>query len=86
MGAAGGQWPAAQGERAGFRLPGPVRVDGYDQVRIRRGRGRDEVSFSVLDLGGVLEVSDPVLFLAALAQGFSKAKAWGCGLMLIRRA
>jgi CRISPR system Cascade subunit CasE len=40
----------------------------------------------VLDFEGVLEVTDPVRFLAALANGFGRARAFGCGLMLIRRA
>ena len=86
MSVAGHGWLAAQCERAGFRLVGPARADGYDQVRVRRGRGRSDACFSVLDLEGVLEVDDPALFLKALARGFGKAKAWGCGLMLIRRA
>jgi CRISPR system Cascade subunit CasE len=34
----------------------------------------------------VLEVVSPDVFLEALARGFGKAKAFGCGLMLIRRA
>jgi len=35
---------------------------------------------------GALEIADPAAFLARLAQGFGRAKAFGCGLMLIRRA
>ena len=89
---AGRAWLAGQGARSGFRLPldaagGPIlRVDGYDQVRVPRGRGQKPITFSVLDLEGVLEVVVPEVFLEALARGFGKAKAFGCGLMLIRRA
>lgn len=88
---AGRVWLAAQGERTGFSLANDdegdvrLRVDGYDQVRIERGRGRGAITFSVLDLEGVLEVREPDLFIAALRRGFGKAKAFGCGLMLIRR-
>ena len=90
--AAGRAWLADQGARNGFRLPlnaagEPVlRVDGYDQVRVTRGRGQKAIRFSVLDLEGMLEVVAPDSFLEALARGFGKAKAFGCGLMLIRRA
>jgi len=37
-------------------------------------------------VGWVLTVEDPPLFLVALAAGFGRARAFGCGLMLIRRA
>ena len=43
-------------------------------------------TFSVLDLEGVLEVIDPAMFLQHLSTGFGRAKAFGCGLMLIRQA
>jgi CRISPR system Cascade subunit CasE len=33
----------------------------------------------------VLEVTEPQAFVAAVLRGFGKAKAFGCGLMLIRR-
>jgi CRISPR system Cascade subunit CasE len=94
--AAGRAWLEAQGGRAGFRLidtpdatdgsGSRLRVDGYDQIRINRGRGQRPVRFSALDLEGVLEVEAPDRFLAALYGGFGKARAFGCGLMLIRRA
>jgi CRISPR system Cascade subunit CasE len=40
----------------------------------------------VLDLEGVLVVSDPARLCHCLAHGFGRAKAFGCGLMMIRRA
>ncbi|MCX7631284.1 MAG: type I-E CRISPR-associated protein Cas6/Cse3/CasE [Geminicoccaceae bacterium] len=84
-------WLEAQGERHGFALvrgPGGrplLGADGYEQRVVPRERARP-VTFSVLDLEGVLEVREPERFLAAVARGFGKARAWGCGLMLIRRA
>jgi CRISPR system Cascade subunit CasE len=89
---AGRAWLADQGARSGFRLPlhaaaeTILRVDGYDHVRVARGRGRKAITFSVLDLEGMLEVASPDSFLEALVRGFGKAKAFGCGLMLIRRS
>ncbi|MFC7557472.1 type I-E CRISPR-associated protein Cas6/Cse3/CasE [Pseudoroseomonas wenyumeiae] len=40
----------------------------------------------MLDLTGILVVRDVALFLPALAAGFGRARAFGYGLMLIRRA
>lgn len=89
----GQTWLANQGERAGFMLPADpttgrprLSVDGANWRVVPRGKGRSPMSFGVLDFEGELEVSDPDAFLATLPQGFGKAKAFGCGLMLIRRA
>ena len=83
----GRAWLEAQGTRHGFSLAGhaPLRVEGYDQLKLPRAGGR-AISVSVLEFEGVLSVTDPSGFLGALAQGFGHAKAFGCGLMLIRRA
>jgi CRISPR system Cascade subunit CasE len=79
-------WLTAQGERHGFRLPIPESVRAEDDWRrVKREKGQGFMQFSVVDLQGRLEVTDPVRFLAALSAGFGKAKAFGCGLMLIRR-
>lgn len=90
---AGRRWLTTQGQRHGFRLPDTdaIRVDGYDQVRLRRTptrRGKTrvpDIRISVFDFDGVLEVVEPETFLAGLYRGFGRAKAFGCGLMLIRR-
>jgi CRISPR system Cascade subunit CasE len=83
---AGSEWLAAQGERHGFALTedAVLHVDGYDQLRLARPDAR-AITVSVLEFEGILQLTDPVRFLAALAKGFGHAKAFGCGLMLIRR-
>jgi CRISPR system Cascade subunit CasE len=77
--------------------PYPI-ASNYDVVEIPRGKTdpgtgrwtlehkRRFARFGVLDFEGLIEVTDPSLFLPQLAEGFGKAKAFGCGLMLIRRA
>lgn len=76
-------WMVAQGERHGFK-PLETGVESYRVLDLARRRGR--ASLGILDLSGTIEVTDPATFLPALAQGFGRAKAWGNGLMLIRRA
>lgn len=83
---AGRAWLAAQGERHGFALAGEVGVDGYETIRLPRPGTRKPASFGVLDFEGALTIRDPAAFLAQLARGFGHARAFGCGLMLIRRA
>ncbi|MEA2080768.1 MAG: type I-E CRISPR-associated protein Cas6/Cse3/CasE [Pseudomonadota bacterium] len=48
--------------------------------------GGKEINFSTLDYSGLLTVTDPELFKAALFQGIGPAKAFGCGLLLVRPA
>jgi CRISPR system Cascade subunit CasE len=81
---AGRAWLARQGAAHGFAPLYDADVDGYDSLRIPRAGGKPAV-FGVLDISGVLEVHDPARFLARLALGFGRARAFGCGLMLIRR-
>ncbi len=82
---AGVAWLAGQGEKHGFLLPAPPRVDGYNKWKIPREKAA-KIEISTLDFEGILEVAEVDKFTAALASGFGHAKAFGCGLMLIRRA
>jgi CRISPR system Cascade subunit CasE len=81
---AGRAWLDRQGEAHGFVSLEPAAVDGYQRVQIPRA-GAQPARFGVLDISGVLEVRDPARFLAQVAQGFGRARSFGCGLMLIRR-
>lgn len=94
---AGRVWLEGQGARCGFglptapnpsdenALPDALRVDGYRVLRPPRPRKTGQMRVGVLDFDGVLKVTDPERFLAALAAGFGRAKAYGCGLMLVAR-
>ena len=86
IGESGRAWLRGQGERAGFRFdPGEVVAEAYDEAEIWR-RGSPPVRFHTIDFDGRLTVTDPAAFTTALATGFGSARAFGCGLMLIRRA
>ncbi|WP_227284941.1 type I-E CRISPR-associated protein Cas6/Cse3/CasE [Boseongicola sp. H5] len=80
-------WLAAQGARDGFSVEA-LEVQDYSVTALpgHLGRRRGQPQFGILDLSGTLGVTDPGVFLPALARGFGRAKAFGCGLMLIRRA
>ncbi|MFY9657171.1 MAG: type I-E CRISPR-associated protein Cas6/Cse3/CasE [Methylocystis sp.] len=94
--AAGRAWLERQAEACGFSIENAeaLNIDGYDQFEIDRRAGadrgrpgkKDAISVSVLAFDGFLHVQDPEVFLGALAKGFGRARAFGCGLMLIRRA
>jgi CRISPR system Cascade subunit CasE len=78
-------WLRRQGVAAGFEFNEQnVRVDGYQPLTIR-GDGNNALKLSVIELDGMLTVRDPNIFLGKLARGFGRGKAFGLGLMLIRR-
>jgi CRISPR system Cascade subunit CasE len=90
--AAGHAWLSARGAKNGFRL---LEVDAQSGAsvscvtgyRVMRLDDRNErMHIGILDYDGVLVVEDPSRFTDAIAQGFGRAKAFGCGLMLVRRA
>ena len=77
-------WLAAKGARGGFVL-GRIRVEDYSVRQFSRS-AKSPVTFGLLDLSGILSVKEPDTFLATLGAGLGRARAFGCGLMLIRRA
>lgn len=76
-------WMDKQGDRCGFKTE-HVLAQSYSTQRVPR-RGSSDARFGVLDLEGHIEVKDSKQLLASIAQGFGKAKAFGNGLMLIKR-
>lgn len=76
-------WLQAQGNKHGFAMLA-LALQGYRTMRLPR-RGPN-ATIGVFDTTGLVEVRDPEAFLEKLSGGFGRAKAFGCGLMLIRRA
>lgn len=72
-------------ERNGYLIERPdnLRISGYQWRTLNEKRRH--AGFSSLDYEGVLTVTDPERFVQTLNSGIGKARAFGCGLMLIRR-
>ena len=93
---AGLAWLERQGVAHGFALMAEPRIDGYETVRLprptaasvplRSRRHAPMLQFGQLDFDGLLTVQEPGRFLAAVCSGLGRARAFGCGLILIRRA
>lgn len=74
---------------------GSCDATGYVQVKIPRGtadpkrkcRGasKSPIEFSEIEFAGRLTVTDPEKLTTALFNGIGKARAYGCGLLLVRR-
>lgn len=79
----GHKWLAARAAPLGFELLGLV-VEGHHVVEMPR-RGRS-IRIAMLDYTGHLRITDIERFGQALREGIGPSKAFGCGLLLIRRA
>lgn len=79
---AGEAWLIERAKKNGFQLDG-VRADSY-QRHFHKRKGRD-IQYSSLDFQGALTVVEPDKFTNVLLNGVGPAKAFGCGLMLVRR-
>lgn len=78
-------WLASRAESWGFRLPVDPELGAYRQHALLKTKGRP-ISFSSVDYEGLLEVTDPGRLVETLAKGVGRAKAFGCGLILLRRS
>ena len=76
-------WLQARSERLGAAVdPASLRVDGYEQ---HRGKG-GALRITTVDFSGHLRVGDAAALRQALFAGVGHAKAFGCGLLLLRPA
>lgn len=74
-------WLQTRAEAGGFAVdPASLVVDAYRQQDGKCG----QVRFSTVDFRGELTVTDPERFAATLRTGVGPAKAFGCGLLLVR--
>lgn len=78
----GSAWLLERAERLGVAFDeSTLRADGYEQ---HRGKG-GALRLSTIDFSGRLCVRDPQAVRRALFEGVGHAKAFGCGLLLVRR-
>jgi CRISPR system Cascade subunit CasE len=83
---AGLAWLQRQGLRAGFAVePKGLRIGGYMRHQFERPGGKPMVLAS-LDFEGVIAVTDADAFVRVLAAGLGRGKAFGFGLLLVRKA
>lgn len=81
------EWLAARAPRMGFAVEDEgLLVEAYDRHVFHKQKGGRPVVVSVVDVRGFGCVTDPEALRAALFAGVGPAKAFGCGLLLVRRA
>ncbi|WP_157269544.1 type I-E CRISPR-associated protein Cas6/Cse3/CasE [Azohydromonas aeria] len=77
-----GAWLRQRAGRNGFELDeDTLSIEAFEQHEHKRGALR----FTSVDFSGELTVTDAEAFGAVLRNGLGHAKAFGCGLLLVRR-
>lgn len=79
----GSEWLIGRSEALGFSV-NHVLVERYRRLQTRKKDTK--MTFGVMDFSGQLTVTDEELFRSSLLKGIGHGKAFGCGLLLIRRA
>lgn len=80
------KWLNERSSNLGFEIERQATsVDGYLQHRFFKKGNKFPIRYSTIDYNGILNVSDPTRFLETLYEGIGHAKAFGCGLVLVRR-
>ena len=76
------KWLTARASSNGFVVnEKEVVVDGYRQHKLNK----KNIIYSSVDFQGLLTVSEPELLKSSLIKGIGKSKAFGCGLLLIKK-
>ena len=77
-------WLFAREGRLGVRFDRTFcSAGGYRLVDIPRDGGK-KIRHAVIDYDGVLELVDPAAMIETVTRGVGKARAYGCGLLMLR--
>lgn len=80
------RWLESRAARLGFSVtPGQVFVEGHNREVIPHGEDAP-IQQVVVDYAGKLTVEDPALLARAIQDGIGPGRAFGCGLLLVKRA
>jgi CRISPR system Cascade subunit CasE len=78
-------WFTKKGSSCGFEISiSNFEISAYCQHLLPK-RGKKGIQFSSVDLSGLLRVTDQNLFSETLFKGIGHSKAFGCGMLMIRR-
>lgn len=79
------EWMNRRGEQNGFALEREQLVVNDYVKQVFHGRNNHQITLGVLNLRGLLTVTDTERFQQVLLNGIGRAQGFGMGLMLVRR-
>ena len=79
-------WLVGRAEPNGFSVSrDSVLVEGYQRFEIHKRKDSNKIQMGVVDYSGILTVTNTGLFYKTLNQGLGKSRAFGCGLLMIKK-
>lgn len=78
-------WVKRKGELCGFALRSEAEYSSCRLEQFFKTPGGAPVSLNVVDIGGVLAVTDSAAFGEAFRKGIGRGRAFGCGMLLLKR-
>lgn len=82
----GFEWLNQRAKDNGFEITQEaLQIDGYLAHHIKKKPKTKGIRYNSMDFSGHLRVTEPEKFKSLLMDGMGKSKAFGCGLLLIRR-
>lgn len=80
------EWLTFRSNKFGFKVIN-VDIERYIHHSFIKTKDKNRVSFGAVDYKGIIEVVDPDIFVnKTLFKGMGPSKAFGCGLMLVKKA
>ena len=78
------EWLSGRAPNKGFSIEtDSTMVMSYNPIKTGK-KNRTSIRLSMVDYKGILTVEDPDLFIDSIGKGIGKARAFGCGLILIK--
>jgi len=80
------EWLIKREKYFGFQIdPANLSIEGYFHHQFYKTNTKMNVRYSSIDYHGILMVTEPIKFTDTLYNGIGKSKAFGCGLLLVKR-
>ena len=79
------RWLYRKGQQNGFALRSEAEFSRCRLEQFVKHAGGPAVSLNVVDIGGVLAVTDGAAFGEAFRRGIGRGRAFGCGMLLLKR-
>lgn len=78
-------WLRRKGERHGFSLKSVPEFSACHLTSFSKKQDAPQIALNIVDISGVLRVTDADAFTGAFRNGIGRGRAFGCGMLLLRR-
>ena len=78
-------WLHRKADRHGFSLKSIPEFSACHLVEFSKKQEKAQIALNIVDISGVLSVTDADAFSDAVRNGIGRGRAFGCGMLLLRR-